>query len=491
MASILQSSVGLLRSRLSRRIVGWVFLSLVVIEGIIFVPSYHRRRREKLRDLEELSQEVLFTIKGNAMDGMAPSSLVDSIEAMLKPGSVILGVALYDTDGSLVDHFGELPIAAWNTVASGQMVRQTTEGGRRYDVAWPSDRFQERYILMVRHDATSVQQEMRLYVLGITGLVIIIAVFVTLVTVVVLERLLIVPVLHLRDDLRKAGQAVSQDQSPNFYTRSLQRNDELGEVANAFCDMYTQIHQEISDRKAAEAALKAEQEKSEKLLLNILPMAIAEQLKAETGAIASRFESVTILFADIVDFTGLSAEMSPSELVQVLNKIFSTFDCIADSMGLEKIKTIGDAYMVVGGLPQRRPDHAEAILALAIRMQQEIKTFCRADGTPFHLRIGINTGPVVAGVIGIKKFSYDLWGDAVNIASRMESHGVVDRIHISANTYEHLKDYYPFEDRGCITIKGRGEMQTYLYAGDIGTNLNAPSYPIDLEQDISITSYLG
>ncbi|MGD1906106.1 MAG: adenylate/guanylate cyclase domain-containing protein [Leptolyngbyaceae cyanobacterium] len=490
MASILQSSVGLLRSRLSRRIVGWVFLSLVVIEGIIFVPSYHRRRQEKLRDLEELSQEVLFTIKNNAMDGMAASSLVDSIEAMLKPGSVIAGVALYEADGSLVDYFGEIPTASWESVASGELVRQTTQGGRRYDVAWPSDRFQQQYILMVRHDATSVQQEMRLYILGITGLVIIIAIFVTLVTVIVLERLLIVPVLHLRDDLRKAGEAVSQDQPPNFYTRSLQRNDELGEVANAFCDMYAQIHQEISDRKAAETALKAEQEKSEKLLLNILPMTIAEQLKAETGAIASRFEAATILFADIVDFTGLSAEMPPSELVQILNKIFSTFDCIADGMGLEKIKTIGDAYMVVGGLPQRRPDHAEAILALAIRMQQEIQNFHRADGTPFHLRIGINTGPVVAGVIGIKKFSYDLWGDAVNIASRMESHGVADRIHISASTYQHLKDRYPFEDRGCISIKGRGEMRTYLYAGD-ASDLNAPSYATDLDPNISITSYLG
>ena len=492
MASILQSSVGLLRSRLSRRIVGWVFLSLLVIEGVVFVPSYYRRRQEKLRELEALSQEVLFTIKNNAMDGMVASNLVDSIETTLKPGSVIVGVALYTKDGTLVDHFGESPAPSWDDVASGQLVRQTTQGGSRYDVAWPSDRFQDQYILMVRHDATSVQREMRLYVLGITGLVIIIAVFVTLVTVIVLERLLIVPILHLRDDLRKAGEAVSQDQSPNFYTRSLQRNDELGEVANAFCEMYGQIHQEISDRKAAEVALKAEQAKSEKLLLNVLPMAIVEQLKAETGAIASRFEAATILFADIVDFTGLSAEMSPSELVQILNKIFSTFDCIADSMGLEKIKTIGDAYMVVGGLPERRPDHAEAILTLAIRMQQEIKAFHRADGSPFHLRIGINTGPVVAGVIGIKKFSYDLWGDAVNIASRMESHGVIDRIHVSASTYDHLKEIYPFEDRGCITIKGRGEMHTYLYAGgDLPDHINQPSYWVDPDRDISITSYLG
>jgi class 3 adenylate cyclase len=301
--------------------------------------------------------------------------------------------------------------------------------------------------------------------LAIAGLVIIISAFVTFVTILVLERILIVPILHMRDDLLAAGEAVGRDEKPNFYTASSHRKDELGEVAQAFQEMYERVWQEISDRKLAETALKEEQQKSEKLLLNILPMSIADQLKAESGAIASRFEEATILFADIVDFTGLAAHASPSDLVQMLNDIFSAFDCIADRLGLEKIKTIGDAYMVVGGLPKARDDHAEAILAMAIEMQEVTKTFQRGDGTPFQLRIGINTGPVVAGVIGIKKFSYDLWGDAVNIASRMESHGVVDRIHISASTYEHLKDHYCFEDRGCIQVKGRGQMHTYLYQG--------------------------
>jgi len=278
-----------------------------------------------------------------------------------------------------------------------------------------------------------------------------------------LERVLIIPILHLRDDLRRAGEAVGRDRAPNFQTHCMNRQDELGEVGKAFFEMFERVSQEIRDRKQAEAALKVEQEKSEKLLLNILPMTIAEQLKMEVGAIASRFDEATILFADIVDFTGLSAQIPPNELVAQLNDIFSAFDCIAEELGLEKIKTIGDAYMVVGGLPSPRSDHAEATLEMAIKMLDTIRTFRRSDGQPFRLRIGINTGPVVAGVIGIKKFSYDLWGDAVNVASRMESHGIEDRIQVSENTYRHLKHKYDFEDRGCINIKGRGPMRTYLY----------------------------
>ncbi|MEO1067674.1 MAG: adenylate/guanylate cyclase domain-containing protein, partial [Cyanobacteria bacterium J06638_6] len=188
----------------------------------------------------------------------------------------------------------------------------------------------------------------------------------------------------------------------------------------------------------------------------------------ETGmAIASRFDEATILFADIVDFTGLAAEVPPTQLVQMLDDIFSAFDAIADRLGLEKIKTIGDAYMVVGGLPIPQLDHADQVMAMAIAMLRVVKTFYRQDGNPFCLRIGINTGPVVAGVIGTKKFSYDLWGDAVNIASRLESHGLINRIQVSKTTYQCLKHLYPFEERGCIDIKGRGPMKTYLYSGDL------------------------
>lgn len=465
MASILQSSIGLLRSRLSRRIVSWVFFSIIVIEGIIFVPSYHRRYREELRELEELSSEVLFTAKVNAMMGGNRETLLQKIQENLKPNSVILGAILCMPDGVIIDSFGDVSAIECGDIPLGEPVRQLTQSSQIYDVAWPRDSFDNQYVLVVRHDAGGVQREMGQYALAIVGLVIIISAFVTLVTIVMLERILIVPILHLRDDLQHAGYAVSQGQQPNFHTRSMNRQDELGEVSQAFCEMFERVHREIEERKQAEAALKVEQEKSEKLLLNILPIKIANQLKMKAGAIASRFEEVTILFADIVNFTELSASVPPSHLVSLLNDIFSAFDCIAEQLGLEKIKTIGDAYMVVGGLPNPREDHAEAILTMAIQMMAKIRDFRRIDDSPFQLRIGINTGPVVAGVIGIKKFSYDLWGDAVNIASRMESQGIVDRIQISEKTYQQVKHKYEFEDRGYIPVKGRGHMRTYLYRG--------------------------
>ena len=225
---------------------------------------------------------------------------------------------------------------------------------------------------------------------------------------------------------------------------------------------YEGLVQDITERKKTEQALKAEQEKSENLLLNILPKEIVNQLKSGNNAIASRSDNVSILFADIVDFTALSTQVSPNDLVTMLNGIFSSFDILADQLGLEKIKTIGDAYMVVGGLPTARSDHAEAIAEMALAMQKVISNFKRGDDTTFRLRIGINTGPVVAGVIGIRKFIYDLWGDAVNVASRMESHGLAGGIQVTQTTYELLKDKYSFWHRGKIFIKGRGEMDTYM-----------------------------
>jgi adenylate cyclase len=221
------------------------------------------------------------------------------------------------------------------------------------------------------------------------------------------------------------------------------------------------VLEDITQRQQAEIALRVEQEKSERLLLNILPKAIADQLKQDNSAIAEQFKAVTIMFADIVDFTPLASRISPTELVNLLNKIFSSFDKLAEQHNLEKIKTIGDAYMVVGGVPTAQSNHAEAVAAMALDMQQTISHFKRDDGEPFQLRIGINTGSVVAGVIGIKKFSYDLWGDAVNLASRMETQGTAGNIQVTSATYEYLKDQYLFEKRGTILVKGRGEMITY------------------------------
>ncbi|HEY9632508.1 MAG TPA: adenylate/guanylate cyclase domain-containing protein [Coleofasciculaceae cyanobacterium] len=208
--------------------------------------------------------------------------------------------------------------------------------------------------------------------------------------------------------------------------------------------------------------LEAEKERAEHLLLNILPKPIAEQLKQGEPTIADSFADVTVLFADIVEFTKLSADRSPIEVVSLLNKIFSAFDRLAQQHGVEKIKTIGDAYMVVGGLPTPRQDHAEAIAQMALDMLDEISRFHTDTGEPLNMRIGINTGPVVAGVIGTNKFIYDLWGDTVNIASRMESQGLPDAIQVTATTYNILRDKYLFKERGVIPIKGKGNVMTYI-----------------------------
>lgn len=223
--------------------------------------------------------------------------------------------------------------------------------------------------------------------------------------------------------------------------------------------------QEVRERQLAEAALRTEQEKSEQLLLNVLPQAIAEQLKQGESNPAQRFDEATILFADIVGFTSLASRLPPLRLVQLLSEIFSSFDRLAAKLGLEKIKTIGDAYMVAGGVPTPQPNHAEAIMEMAIAMNHEIRRFRRENNRPLRLRIGINTGAVVAGVIGLHKFTYDLWGDAVNVASRMESQGIPGKIQVTAATYERLKHRYNFEQWGKVLIKGKGEMMTYLYAG--------------------------
>jgi PAS domain S-box-containing protein len=225
------------------------------------------------------------------------------------------------------------------------------------------------------------------------------------------------------------------------------------------------IQADISDRIKAEQALRLEQHKSERLLLNILPKPIAEQLKQFEGSLAQQFAEATILFADIVDFTPLSAQISPLELLNLLNQIFSVFDQLAEKHGVEKIKTIGDAYMVAGGLPIPKENHAEAIAQMALDMQQAIGQFQTQHGEPFQIRIGINTGPVVAGVIGIRKFSYDLWGDAVNVASRMESSGIPGKIQVTAATKERLQDKYLFEERGAILVKGKGKMISYWLTG--------------------------
>jgi adenylate cyclase len=218
-------------------------------------------------------------------------------------------------------------------------------------------------------------------------------------------------------------------------------------------------------RRDALAALRDEQARAENLLLNILPRSIADRLKAETRTIADQFSSASILFADVVDFTPLAERLPAAQVVELLDHLFSHFDGLAERYGLEKIKTIGDCYMVAAGVPSPRPDHAQALASMALDMQAAVRSVDEVGHLGLELRIGINSGPVVAGVIGRKRFLYDLWGDAVNTASRMESHGTSGRIQITRATKELLEDEFICEPRGTIALKGKGEMEAWYLVG--------------------------
>ena len=455
--------LNLFQAKLSRYIVAWVFTSIVAIEIAILIPSYFRRQNELLSNLENVSNEVFSSLVYRIQHGADAQEILKITSQKLKPDSVILGGAIYQANGKLVGTFGEKPTISHIDLGQAKIIRVQSRNGTRYDVAWSAAMLSGKYILIIRHNSTAVKNELFAFSLRVAVLIFIISVFVTLTTTLTLGVTVIRPILQLRDDLMIAGEAISNDgDDPVFSTMYKERQDEMGEVILAFYQMFARVRQEIHERQQVEICLRNEQEKSESLLLNILPAEIAQQLKQQQSAIANRFDEVTILFADLVNFTELAAQISPIELVNSLNQIFSSFDRLAQIYGLEKIKTIGDAYMVVGGLPNPHPNHAVAVAKMALDMQQELTKFKTATGQPFQIRIGINTGSVVAGVIGLKKFSYDLWGDAVNLASRMESHGIPGKIQVSEITYLLIKDEFQLEKRGIIQVKGRGELITYF-----------------------------
>jgi guanylate cyclase len=221
----------------------------------------------------------------------------------------------------------------------------------------------------------------------------------------------------------------------------------------------------IGQKDRAYALLSAERARSERLLLNVLPAPVADRLKHHDGVIADRFEAVSVLFADIVGFTPLSAGMSADELVALLDRLFSRLDEMTQRRGLEKIRTIGDAYMVAAGIPVPRPDHAAVLVDLGLEMNRAVDDITGREGLPLRLRIGVNSGPAVAGVIGRIKFQYDLWGDTVNMASRMESHGVPGRLQITESTLRLVEADYLCEPRGLVDVKGKGPVPTWLVVG--------------------------
>ncbi|MEP6859480.1 MAG: adenylate/guanylate cyclase domain-containing protein [Deltaproteobacteria bacterium] len=283
---------------------------------------------------------------------------------------------------------------------------------------------------------------------------------VTLLVSIGLGTLLTRPILALTDTVRRFA---NKDFRVRTHVRSRDEVGQLGENFNQMAETI-QLHSEhledLVEKRTKE--LNDEKQTSERLLLNVLPQKIADRLKGGESLIVDRFEAVTVLFADICGFTTLSAQTTPEKLVTMLNDLFSSFDKLAEQHGLEKIKTIGDAYMVVSGIPQPVPDHAVRMAKMGEDIIAAVEEYATRANTPLAIRVGIHSGPVVAGVIGQKKFIYDLWGDTVNTASRMESHGIPNRVHLSEVTAELVKDHYELEPRGEIDIKSKGKMRTFL-----------------------------
>jgi adenylate cyclase len=253
---------------------------------------------------------------------------------------------------------------------------------------------------------------------------------------------------------------------PTWFNSTMLALNIVGVGAIAF----TLLASFAGQRNRALAALRGEQDRSERLLTNILPRSIAERLKADHQTIADHFDSASVVFADVVDFTPFAQEHSPAEVVGILDRLFSGFDTLVERHGLEKIKTIGDCYMAAAGVPDPVPDHAHRAALLALDMREAVAASAAGDGSELELRIGINSGPLIAGVIGSKRFLYDLWGDAVNTASRMEAQSTPGEIQITRETYDLLKDEFVCRRRGKIHVKGKGEMETWYLIGPRSEN---------------------
>lgn len=267
-----------------------------------------------------------------------------------------------------------------------------------------------------------------------------------------LTRSLLRPVLRLADG---AEQVAAGDLTVAVPVES---GDELGHLTSRFNAMVANIREKTE-------TIQQKNRENEALLLNILPQEIAERLKVGEDHIADHFADVTVLFADLVGFTSISGQIPPAELVDLLNGLFRAYDRIAEELGIEKIKTIGDCYMAVCGLPRARPDHAHRMAEMALRMLQVTREYGEARGQPLAVRIGLNSGPVVAGVIGARKFIYDLWGDTVNLASRMESQGLPGAVQVTRSLLDRLGEGYVLEPRGTVEVKGKGTLETWWLRG--------------------------
>jgi class 3 adenylate cyclase len=457
------------KARLSRRIAFWIFVNFLIIEGVVFIPSVMRQAQRLGNQLRDVTDAKVEWIVRTYPDASA-TELIGHVEQLQNDDMVqnVQGAVLYRAStGQRLGQFGELPELTLAEATQDRSPDRWFYWQNNYSAVWNRQHLPGDNVLIINLDAREIRQDLITYILNIFGIVLLIAAFITFTTMLVMERLVIGTILRLRDRLLKSGEAFSQDipPDPDHYLIPGSRNDELGEVIHAFNRSFLRTSQEMARRREAEQLAQAEREKAEHLLLNILPAPIAAELKQGHHTIAEGYAEVSVLFADIVGFTSLASQISPGELVKLLNQVFSAFDALSEQYGLEKIKTIGDNYMVAGGLPIPNDNHAEAIADMALDMQEAIAQFRFPPLDTPSLRIGINTGPVVAGVIGTRKFIYDLWGDTVNIASRMESNGRPGQIQVTEATCRALEGKFLLEKRGIIPVKGRGDMTTYWLKG--------------------------
>jgi class 3 adenylate cyclase len=457
------------RARLSRRIALWIFLNFLVVETVVLVPSVLRQADRLGAQLRAVTNgKVEWLLENEGMED--PGALLAAVRQLQGPAMVraIQGAVLYDgRSGRRLGGFGTPPQLPAAEALGGGMEGRWFPLHRSYEAIWGPRQLPGELVLVVRHDATALHHGLRSYVLNIALIVLGIAAFLTLITMLVMHRLVIGRILRLRDRLQQVGEAFGRGEQPqpDRYRLPPGRADEVGEVEQAFNQSLQRTASELQRRLAAEKNAEAERDRAEDLLLNILPAPIATQMKAGGRTIAEAHPDVSVLFADIVGFTELSGRLSSRALVDLLNQVFSAFDQLCDQHGLEKIKTIGDSYMVVGGLPLPRSNPAEAIAAMALDMQQVIRGIPAARAQQLQLRVGIHAGPVVAGVIGRRKFSYDLWGDTVNIASRLEANSSPGRIHVSSVVAHQLMAGFVVLERGPMAMKGVEAMTTYWLEG--------------------------
>jgi class 3 adenylate cyclase/sensor domain CHASE-containing protein len=411
----------------------------------------------------EVRQGLVLLDSGPLLVGAHP--ILTSEETGTPRGVLILGRALTETEVRRLSEATRLPLATFRADAAlppevararaqlsadAPVLVDAIDGDHIDGYALVQDVTGGEALVLRVPLPREIHHQGRRAMLALVGSLAAVGLVFAVVLVLALDRVVLRRLHRLASDVHGIGD--TGDLSARV---AVEGGDELAELARRVNGMLGSLEQ-------VNAALVLEQEKSERLLLNILPEQIAARLKDSEQTIADSFSETSVLFADLVGFTQIAGRMPPPEMVALLNGIFTAFDDLADRYGLEKIKTIGDAYMAVAGLPTPRADHAAAVADMALDMLARLEAFNAAHGTAFALRIGIHSGPVVAGVIGRRKFIYDIWGDTVNLASRMESHGVPGAVQVSTETRRQLGDAFEVAPRGTIEVKGKGAMQTYL-----------------------------